>query len=130
MKSERTVDCRGISPTRRADLRAEGYHPAPRAQSVRDSLVTHCLLQASHLCQLPVGVTGKTLSILGTLCPSVQRNVPVVSPWACAAGFYQSRAPSHCCWGLGPKMSVGLTVFVVKGRTLVTEQEGKGTSVC
>lgn len=62
VRSEKNADYGGIAPAQRAIHSAEGY-------------------------QGPVGATGETFTLFETLCPSVQRNVPVVSSWTCAAGF-------------------------------------------
>lgn len=88
MKSERNADYRGLFPPQTVNLSAEGHHPALSRQSVWDSLVTHCLLSSDPLVLTAHGSSSKTFSIFETLCSSVQRSVPMVSPWT--AGFYQS----------------------------------------
>lgn len=72
VKSEKNADCGGIAPAQTAIRGAEGY-------------------------QEPLGAMGETFSVVEMLCPSIQRNVPMVSSWTCADGFQQCWASSHHC---------------------------------
>lgn len=72
MKSEKNADRGGIAPAQTAIRGAESY-------------------------QKLLGAMDETFSVVEMLCPSIQRNIPMVSSWTCDDGFQQCWASSHHC---------------------------------